>query len=546
MEFRDYQKDVIKRVIDNFDKYNHFFINSPTGSGKTLMVIEIINRLKNSGIINGVLYFVRTINEYSSVLRDVKKFGYNLRVTGMIGKHRLCDFEMKWLAEELEHEVNICQLCPKYKRGYDGVSYDDIISKQSIYEALNTVPKNYCKYETLKLMIENSDIVLLSLPYLIGKPRILIDQLKQYDLIVVDEAHNLDNINQFVSVTLSLRDIEILKKNNFNVDALLEFHRRVYDESKSIKFVDKNEFIDYAGSLDPEIMDVYNRINAGNLDGKVDIARAVLRIVRFYNNIDAGYLDLFVTKRGFKLLVTDVGELLSRSITTRSIMMSGTMPPNDYIEKIWGLKGMYIDVEKEYSLFKSNRVWLWDNGVTMKYEVRDKMFDRYKERLRKLLRGLPKAVLVVFPSYDVMNQFKDVIKEFDGVVEDEKTRIETVINEVLNGKNYIYCVAGGKITEGVEIVKDNHSMIKSIVMVGVPYPVPDDYQKRRSEKIMKKIGRGDVFRYAVHTPALVLTKQAVGRGIRFPSDKNIIVLMDRRFKYFFDELGVDNVYKIKY
>jgi DNA excision repair protein ERCC-2 len=100
----------------------------------------------------------------------------------------------------------------------------------------------------------------------------------------------------------------------------------------------------------------------------------------------------------------------------------------------------------------------------------------------------------------------------------------------------ILAVAHGKILEGVEFVKNGSSLVDSVVVVGVPFPVPDEVYKWRLKKIVERLGisaknvRSFEDEYFMHIPALVTVRQAVGRAVRFPSDKAVFYLADRRFR----------------
>ena len=499
--------------------------------------------------IEPTVYVVRTINEYSPILRDVRKFNLPLKVSGLIGKERLCDFEWKWLLKELEGEVNICNVCPKKSMIYKALFPEEFIKTQSFWIPLEKIPKEYCKYRTLISTIFHADITLATLPYLLGRARRFLEMLKPYRILIVDEAHNFENINQFISVSINKKDIDILLRSGFDVRNLKDFFSKFDVKKNELKLIEKEKFIEECGNLDNEIIHEYERILQHHLNGNVRHAKAILRVVRFYRYVDTPYMDLFVTNRGFKLLVTDVSGLINDAIFEYNIFMSGTLPPHDYIRNVWGIDGLYIDVERKLKLFRGNRKYFWVNTVTSKFEMREKNIDKMRTILDKLLSVVPKVVLVVFSSYDYLSRFADLAKKYNAIVEDEKTKIENVENEVKNGgKNIIFAVAGGKLTEGIELVKEGRSMIKTIIIAGVPYPIPDDYNKRKAQKIVEKLGYkgGDVvFRYTVHIPALIYTKQAIGRGIRSDKDYNNVFLLDWRFRYFFDDLGIEKVYLVK-
>ena len=547
--FKPHQRYVIHEIIKDFDDYNNFFINLPTGGGKTAIALEVARQLIYEYKYEGIVYVTRTINEYSPVLRDIRKFEFPLTVCGLIGKSRLCDFEWKWLFEELEGEVDICKVCPKRTAICTYFNIDKFIEKQSIIEALNEIPKYYCKYRTLIAYARLADVLLVTLPYLLRRPRKMLEHIYDVNILIIDEAHNVENLNQYVSISLRRDDLQILRESGFNVNDLLGFVDKVRTEGRELKFVDKNAFKNEVPELDSRIWEEYRKILQHHLNGTVKYAKAILRTVRFYSYVDEPYLDMFSYKYGLKLLVTDVRGLLQNAVAYKNIFMSGTLPPQDYIEKVWGLQGKYIDVEKKFKLFEKCRKYYWIKAVTSKYEFRNKFEEKMRQVLDMLLQIVPKVVLVVFPSYEYLERFKDLAKKYNAVVEDERTRIEKVQEEILSGsKDVVFAVAGGKLTEGIELVKEGKSVIKTIILAGVPYPTPDDYNKRKAQKIVETLGfkGGDVvFRYTVHIPALILTKQAIGRGIRFEHDFNNVFFLDWRFKFFFEELGIEKVYLVK-
>lgn len=116
------------------------------------------------------------------------------------------------------------------------------------------------------------------------------------------------------------------------------------------------------------------------------------------------------------------------------------------------------------------------------------------------------------------------------------------------GKRYaMISVAHGKLVEGIEFVDEERgdSLIDTVVIAGIPYPVPDEYLRRRAEVILKRLGidevggvdeNGDVVdvgrlrvMYFLMQPALMAVRQAIGRAIRTPRDRATVYLADSRF-----------------
>jgi len=83
ISLRDYQEEIVKKAVEALNNGHSVVINAPTGTGKTLMALEVLRRLEKTGWI-----YVRTISQYSSWERDAKKLG--LGFTGLMRKGEFC------------------------------------------------------------------------------------------------------------------------------------------------------------------------------------------------------------------------------------------------------------------------------------------------------------------------------------------------------------------------------------------------------------------------------------------------------------------------
>ena len=77
MLLRDYQTDICSRVSDAFDKHRSVMVQMPTGTGKTMVLAELVKRLmmKDEGIRILIVAHRRELIE--QIKATVKRMGLN-------------------------------------------------------------------------------------------------------------------------------------------------------------------------------------------------------------------------------------------------------------------------------------------------------------------------------------------------------------------------------------------------------------------------------------------------------------------------------------
>lgn len=557
IQLRPHQEYTINKIIGEIDKHNSFFINMSTGGGKTLTILLLSKMIKERGV-KKVLVATRTKNEFTPYFRDVTKFNLDLNTSCLVGKDDSCSMDiLRSLFDDLV--VNICKECFNYNLVIDPYDIFKIIRENcSVLPILSR--KDVCPYYSLKRSFRFSDIYCVTYPYIFTKRILsLLKHYREYNgyviddiMLIIDEAHNLDGITELYESKLNVKLIDIViqmcKSNELliNEDQLIEL-KKFIENNKSAEMKHLNKDVVPRIELRALYEYLYESRSMFEITKIANKIRAVSRLVKFFERLNDEEFDLFSYNDGLILKMVLPSKIirLFTDIYGMKVLMSGTLPPNDYINKVWAIDGLYIDVDKEFKLYSDQRLGYLVSNVTTRYTEREKNYGKYAKIITELCEKNNDVKLIVYPSYDVM---KNVLKYVSqnilskSIVEDLYTKIEYVKDEVLRGKINIHAVAGGKLTEGIELVDENGlSLIKYVVLVGVPYPDVNDYMKVKSEKISKLVSEKDVFRYAYYIPALLLSKQAIGRAIRSEKDKVKVLLLDWRFRYFIDELNLKMV-----
>ena len=558
IKLRPHQEKVLNTLLKNCDRCGHFFINMPTGGGKTVVVLKFFEELRSIGLARQLFVFTRTRNEFVPYLRDIKKFEADMRYVYLIAKRDLCSNPKMW-GSHVE-DVNPCDICAiRYKL----LSPSQVFGLVMHDADLANFAKNLglCGYYSARKAISAADVVALTYPYgftqRIGMFMRDIPGFGNEQIAVVDEAHNLENVSELYERVLTIEDVERAKKialtyefwEATDLNGLVTWLKEVKNEKevqvskKDIPGLDTEPYEslikvlveEYAGSRDKDERKELR-----------ECMRSVSRLCRFYNLVEEEDIELFSHPRGVRLrmiLPKKPIEMFS-NVFDKAIFMSGTLPPPDYIERIWGLSGLYIDVEDDLRNF-GRKTFYCARSLTTKYEERKAMIPKIAETLKNLLPKLNGVKLVVFPSYDFMEKILLTIGEVGrSIVEGKRTTIKGVREEVEGGKDTIFAVAGGKLTEGIELVDEEkqRSLIRHVIVVGVPYPEVSPYMESRTKKIAELVGSSNTFRYAYHVPALLLTKQAIGRAVRFENDEVSVWLLDERFVRFAKELKVGKLH----
>jgi Rad3-related DNA helicase len=231
------------------------------------------------------------------------------------------------------------------------------------------------------------------------------------------------------------------------------------------------------------------------------------------------------------------------------ILMSGTLPDEQYIEKVWGLGvSWYVDASEKVHIGRRKVVISVREGLTSSFSERnDEMFRKYADKIRWIVlnNNEPGVYLVVYPSYKIMKNVTWYLADLPVPQrrEGEVRHLPDLVEEALGlyvsgGKLVVHAVSGGRFTEGVEFVRrlgngKVESLVKHVILAGVPFPnASDDFVRDR----VLASGLGEWEWFNVH--GWLNTVQAIGRAFRSEGDEATIWLLDYRFDHLAGNWGI--------
>ncbi|QXJ33418.1 helicase C-terminal domain-containing protein [Saccharolobus shibatae] len=549
MELREWQSKIAEKIVEALR--NNFLVSlqAPTGSGKTLFALYASFKVKPK-----VAFIVRTHNEFFPVYRELSLYFKDKKYGFLVGKSSACVFS----SSDVDPQDIYCSGCEIFNASTITITDPPKASLNRLKEEGKKL--GFCPYYSLLESIKSADVVLLTYPYLfIPWLRESLDINWEDYVVVIDEAHNIENVSNIEEKKLNKRIIEmaISQTKSQNVRLILErlkenIEQIIYSEDKYI-LIEKDKL---ASIIPPNeeiesLAEEYEEVRKNMIKNKTVSRNYLGSILRFFDLVNDervrvfSYSNSLVAKYIIPSYFTDI--LNDEKITY--MLMSGTMQPLDYLRNIIGItrKILYVDAEKVMKKrLTGTYECLISIDVTTTYSLRsEQMARKYASYLLKIFYNSRKHVLAIFPSYEFMR----IVSKFLNVrylAEDAETNIEEIMSNLKKEKTIIMGIARGKLAEGIEIVENGNSLISDVAMVGIPYPPIDDYLKIRIEEISKRLKK-DISSELIGIQALIAVKQSIGRAIRGPMDSATVWLLDKRYDslWWKKELNCLNARKIK-
>jgi DNA excision repair protein ERCC-2 len=214
-----------------------------------------------------------------------------------------------------------------------------------------------------------------------------------------------------------------------------------------------------------------------------------------------------------------------------TIHLSGTLAPLDEYRDTLGLDPTRTSLARFPSPFPpENRLVLVDETVTTRHEDVAKdptVWEDIAERLRELRQATDRNIAVFLPSYETLHRLAPALAGRASFVETRGEAQDKLMERLAEFKagrgGTLVSVIGGRLSEGLDFPDEQ---LEVVVLVGLPYGRPTAKAEALVRFYDRRFGRG--WEWAVKVPMMRRLLQAAGRLIRTPTDRGVVVLLDRR------------------
>ncbi len=439
-----------------------------------------------------------------------------------------------------------------------------------------------CPYELMMHAARNTDVIILNYHHLFD--RNIREQLyaslgvePQDILLLIDEAHNCgDVVTSIESVTLEERDLaqasrELsgMRKRYRGADAvqhvlprLSDFIRGLtnsaeaedwFDPSIFDRMVVRESLYKNMDEIVDDLIVLAESIREKNLKAGEYRETAIERLAEFLFRLsqsatDPAYLTVYRKEvEGITLEVRSIDPSVSLqelcSAHACCILISGTLSPVDSYSRYYFGNTVVKTLALPNAFPRKNRIVCCANDITTAFSMRQNNENsaRIGDYIKAFCR-LKGNIAVYFPSYQILEMYADLtvphIRERKVFIEprdavDAGSALSTFLALPARGESgVLFAVCGGKWSEGLDY---RGEMLKGAMVIGLPLAPFNRVRKMMIEYFRHRFGEeGEFLCYTL--PAVNRSLQALGRVLRTPEDRGVLVLAEKRFL----EKGVRN------
>lgn len=432
-----------------------------------------------------------------------------------------------------------------------------------------------CPYETAMQAARSADVIILNYHHLFNddiREQLYANlQIEPQDvLLLIDEAHNCGEVMQDIqSITLeeakldqALRELGNLRKQHRGADAVRHVLPRIRDFMHGLR--NSHEAEDW---FDPAIFE--RRILQESLYGKlpdiVDDLMAIAEFIREKNTkageyretaierlsefffrlslatTDPAYLTVYRKEgEGIALDVRNIDPAAKLEALARDhaccVMISGTLSPVESYRKYYFGKSQVETLSLPNAFPRERRILLGAQDVTTAFSMRQNRENQETiEEYIVRFAGLPGNLAIYFPSYQMLETFseraKRRLRSRALFIEPKEAHeageaLKTFLSLPSRGDSgVLLAVTGGKWSEGLDY---RGEMLGGAMVIGLPLAPYTPVRRMIIQYFRRKFGpEGEFISYTL--PAINRAMQALGRVLRTPEDRGILVLAEKRF-----------------
>ena len=573
------QKEFMKKALLALNSQEAFFVEAPTGIGKTVSVLypAIKGLVKNR--YDKIFYLTAkeaTRGVAENTLNQMRKSGLILRSITLRSKEKMCPYGT-------ECDAKFCPLAKDYYGKLkaalnESLAFDEITPEKITEIALK---HGICPHEFMIDTMNYCTVIIGDYNHVFC-PRVSLTSMEpgnQRIAVLVDEAHNMIDRGRDMfsaSFSLSLIDemIKDFKGRDAKTEALLQQLRNYFvnigtcfDSSSScfrlLEEADERKVLmteNWEAVRQPprqlyaklwytirRLSPVLDDLEQGPCR-KTAVkfffeARYFLTVLEHY--FDTAYITTASRDHG-EITITldclDCASKLDYIIRDRMsvIFFSATFTPYEYY------RNCLVGPDCDYSSFlklpspfpPENLEIMIDSEISTAYKNRSITQDELSSKIADCLKDKTGNHMIFFPSFEYMNQIMPKIEQDLKSRGVSKYRIISQISEMTNTEKEGFlesfkepydglligaAVLGGHFGEGIDLVGDR---LTGVVIVGVGLPKISPERQILSNYYSEKFGDG--FAFAYRFPGWQKVLQAVGRVIRTETDTGFALLIDER------------------
>lgn len=471
-EWRPWQKDAIKEIVDAFEEVDVVVLDAPTGSGKTL-IAETVRRMVGGNTV----YACSTIDLQEQFVKD---FPYGQLVKGRSNYPVISDkihsaADCTWSSDRPR-----CRLCPS---------------------------KSVCPYEIAKMSAYESDLAVLNTAYLLTEGNGP-GKFRGRRLIVVDEADLLESeLMRFVGIEIGARAA------------------KEYGIEPPKKVTVASSWVEWKDSVVPRLREYRKRLDR---DTQTQKWKRVDSLIRKLANADFVEGWVYTGKDNYisfkPVRVDDHAKDLLWPLGKKFLLMSATVISAGVLLDELGWEKGYKVVNVPSTFAVENRRVNVRPAANMTRKLADNtsMANAISDLL-KFHQG--EKVLVHTVSYDLANMIATELEEWY-LAPDSSRKVFTY----RNSGDKVHAVKAFKESEegvliapslerGLDLPDD---LCRVQIIAKVPYPYLGD---RQVNARLHSSG-GQVW-YNVQTVRSIV--QMTGRGVRHKDDFAVTYILDEQF-----------------
>jgi DNA excision repair protein ERCC-2 len=442
-------------------------------------------------------------------------------------------------------------------------------------DELRDIGAGVCPYEMLLLAAQRSDIVVVNYHHLFEEE--IRNQIygtlgiEPADvMLLIDEAHNCgDVMTGIMNVVISEqflaqadREISGVRRHLKSAAAIGQIIANVATFMQGLKNSHETEdWFDPAifdrmvvrGSLYPDmsavvedLMKISEYIREKNMMAGEYSTSATETLTAFLFRIscsstDPGYLtvyrredaDIFLEVRSI-----DPSERMRELALSHhcTVLISGTLSPIESYQRYY-FGDLPVHPCSLPNVFpKKNRMVLCAGDITTAFSMRENRENSARVALYiKNFARLKGNIAVYFPSYQILDTYarmlSDSLASRNLIIEPKDSReagaaLQAFLTLPSRGKSGIlFAVAGGKWSEGLDY---RGELLSGAMVIGLPLAPYNRVRQMTIDYFRHKFGsEGEFISYTL--PALNRAQQAIGRVLRTPEDRGILVFGEKRF-----------------